>query len=260
MNRCRPFVLVTTDEGSMIVNRLDYNIPKKIECWHDPGPDGDYRYGIGQQILDTGSFEPAEINNAKRVLDFRRKQFGNGVLAIDGGANIGTHTIAWAKHMTHWGKVLSFEPQRLVFYQLAGNIVLNNCLNVEAEHMALGPHCDNIFIPQLDPTLPANFGGLEITKSVGESIGQKVSYTKNLDCVRMISIDTMRLQRLDLLKLDVEGMEFSVLLGALETIERCQPVVLMETIKSDAAKLGGMGYTVVEDGNNACYYPKGGMF
>jgi FkbM family methyltransferase len=50
-------------------------------------------------------------------------------VAIDCGANIGTHTIEWAKKMTGWGAVIGIEAQERIFYALAGNIAINNCFN-----------------------------------------------------------------------------------------------------------------------------------
>jgi hypothetical protein len=67
-------------------------------------------------------------------------------------------------------------------------------------------------------------------------------------------IDGLGLQRLDLLKLDLEGMEAEALDGARETIERCKPVLFIEVIKSDkdaiSEALRGAGYVVLPHGMN----------
>jgi hypothetical protein len=42
------------------------------------------------------------------------------------------------------------------------------------------------------------------------------------------TLDSYELQRLDLIKVDVEGHEFSVLEGARQTIERCRPSIIVE--------------------------------
>jgi hypothetical protein len=61
----------------------------------------------------------------------------------------------------------------------------------------------------------------------------------------------LALERLDLLKLDVEGMEAEALDGARETIERCKPILFVETIKSDkdaiTAALRNEGYVVLPE-------------
>ncbi|MGH6680368.1 MAG: FkbM family methyltransferase, partial [Bradyrhizobium sp.] len=67
-------------------------------------------------------------------------------------------------------------------------------------------------------------------------------------------IDAMQLPRVDLIKLDVEGMELEALEGARITIERCRPVMLVETIKSDDKALRSFleqsGYVVVAAGQD----------
>ena len=63
----------------------------------------------------------------------------------------------------------------------------------------------------------------------------------------MVSIDSLNLKRVDLIKIDVEGMEMEVLQGAAETISRCKPVLLIETIKTNFSdlqtNLENSGYT-----------------
>ena len=72
-----------------------------------------------------------------KMLDLRRAHYGDGVVAVDCGANIGVHTVEWAKRMTGWGVVLAFEAQERIYYALAGNIAINNCFNARAIHAAV---------------------------------------------------------------------------------------------------------------------------
>jgi FkbM family methyltransferase len=177
-------------------------------------------------------------------------------VAIDGGANIGVHTVEWGRHMHGWGRVIAFEAQESVFYALAGNVALNNCWNVSARWMALGEAPGQIDVPEPDYLRPGSFGSLEIRKRGStEFIGQEVSYEAG-DCVPtpMQSIDNLALERLDFIKLDIEGMEMEVLRGARATLERLKPIVQVEIIKSDAKELQeflqGLGYRVVPVGIN----------
>ena len=50
----------------------------------------------------------------------RRPHFGDGVVAVDRGADIGVHTLEWARSMTAWGSVIAIEAQECIFYALAG--------------------------------------------------------------------------------------------------------------------------------------------
>jgi FkbM family methyltransferase len=237
------YVLAVTNHGSMIVNRKDYR---------DTG--GGMSYGVGFQLLTQGAFDPDEVQFALGLLGLRRDNFGPGVVAIDGGANIGVHTVEWARHMHGWGKVIAFEAQEYVFYALAGNIALNNCWNASARWSALGEREGHIDVPEPDYQRPGSFGSLELRpRRQPEFIGQEISYDAD-DCVRtaMVSIDSLVLERLDFVKIDVEGMEIDVLRGARATLERCKPIVMAEVIKSDlgslVAYLQGLGYEVITEG------------
>ncbi|MES2633489.1 MAG: FkbM family methyltransferase [Pseudomonadota bacterium] len=239
------FVLAASNHGSMIVNRNDYRMI-----------DANSGYGVGFQILTKSAFDEGEVNLALALLDSRRKHFGDGVMAIDGGANIGVHTIEWARHMFGWGEVMSFEAQEPVFYALAGNIAINNCLNAHARMAALGKAQGELTIPWADPFVPASFGSLELRKRPGtEYIGQDISYQPDAGTtVPMVNIDSLPFKRLDFFKLDVEGMELEVLHGALDTLRNLRPILLVEVIKSDKAGLEtlvmAMGYKVFQMGMN----------
>jgi FkbM family methyltransferase len=239
------FVLAASNHGSMIVNRNDYRMVNPMSG-----------YGVGYQILQYSGFDEQEVGLALALLRCRRKHFGDGVFALDGGANVGVHTIEWARHMHGWGEVLSFEAQEKVFYALAGNIALNNCLNARARFAALGAESGVLSVPKPNYFEPASFGSLEIkSRSNTEFIGQKISYaSEDCDDVTMIAIDSLNLGRLDFLKLDIEGMELEVLSGARRTLERCQPIILVEVIKSDRAALSSclldLGYRLYPMGMN----------
>ena len=237
------FVLASSSHGTMIVNRLDYRML-----------DQNRGYGVGFQILETSSFDQGEVKLALDMLQLRRKHHGDGVIGIDCGANIGVHSIEWAKLMTGWGSVLSIEAQERIYYALAGNIAINNCLNAVAVHGAVSSESGVMQIPSPNYLVPSSFGSLELReKSGNEFIGQPIDY-KNLVNVRKIALDEFGLPRVDLIKIDVEGMEMEVLAGAARTIERNRPIMLIEKIKADAAVLRmwleSRGYTVIDAGIN----------
>jgi FkbM family methyltransferase len=223
-----PFVLAATNHGTMILNRNDYCMV------------GDDRaYGVGYQIFNTSSCEQEEVSFVVALLNLRRKYFGNGVIGLDCGANIGVHTIEWAKQMHNWGKVIAFEAQERIYYALAGNIAINNCLNTTAHLAAVGSENGTIKIPVPDYLLPASFGSLELKQSQNnEFIGQNIDYSDAaMSSVQLKTIDSFNLPRVDLIKIDVEGMEVDVLNGAAETIKRCKPIMTIEIIKTDKAKV-----------------------
>jgi len=219
------FVLASTNHGSMLVNRHDYK------------PQEDGFIGVGFQILQTSSFDQEEIDFVLRLLDLRKQSYGDGVMAIDLGANIGVHTIEWAQFMTGWGDVIAVEAQERIFYALAGNIALNNCFNARAVWAAAGAANGHIGVPVPNYFSPSSFGSLEIRETKNnEFIGQQINYD-NVQDTQMVSIDEMKLARVDLIKIDVEGMEMDALNGAKDTIRRTKPYLLIEKIKSNESDL-----------------------
>jgi len=226
--RALPFVLAATNSGTMILNYLDRN------------QNSFGTYGVGYQYLQTGSFDPEEVSNALALLNFRRKYFGDGVLALDCGANIGAHTIEWAIEMTYWGGVMAFEAQERIFYALAGNIAINNCFNAKALNVALGNSKnkkDFIEIPLIDYKTASSFGSFELRQNENtEFIGQDLQNSQKTK-IPLISIDSLELERIDLIKIDVEKMEVEVLQGALKSIEKHRPILIIEIIKSDQKQI-----------------------
>jgi FkbM family methyltransferase len=239
------FVTAATDHGTLIVNRFDRVIASDTEG-----------YGVGFQLLELGHYDPDEVNLLLRVLDLRRQCYGDGVVAIDCGANVGVHTIEWAKHMTNWGGVLAIEAQERIYYALAGNIAINNCFNARAIHAAVSDRAGTMKMPVPNYLKAASFGSLEMKqRAVNEFIGQAIDYSEgNMVDVRTVSLDSFNLPRADLIKIDVEGMEMDALAGAAHCVDSLHPILLIETVKSDKAAIAGwlnnLGYTVLDVGIN----------
>lgn len=238
------FILASSDHGPLIVNRLDYN--------HNFN--GDF-YGVGAQIMEGGCYDPREVEVLKNLLLCRREHFGDGVVALDVGANIGVHSVEWSRLMRGWGSVISIEAQERIFYALAGNLALQNAFNARAIHAAVSVSNGEISFPEPDYTKSGSFGSFELRPRVGtEFIGQPVDYAKPTITVRQLSLDSLDLQRVDLIKMDIEGMEAEGLDGAKETIDRCKPILFIEMIKSDKdaikAALQASGYIVLPHGMN----------
>ena len=222
------FVLASSDHGTMIINRFDYRMVKEQEG-----------YGVGFQILEDGSYNRSEIDLTSSLLELRQKYFGDGVVAVDCGANIGVHTLEWAKKMTGWGTVVAVEAQERIFYALAGNIAINNCFNATAVFAAVSAKSGSMRVPRPDYLKPASFGSLELKQSPNtEFIGQPIDYSdEKMVEIRSLTVDSLGLKRVDLIKIDVEGMEFDVLDGAENSIRNHSPILFVEALKVDAAKL-----------------------
>lgn len=239
------FVTVATDHGTLIVNRFDYHMLDQARG-----------VGCGFQLFNTSCYDPGEVALAHKLLDLRRHYYSDGVIAVDCGANIGVFTIEWAKHMTGWGIVIAFEAQERIYYALAGNIAINNCFNARAIHAAVGSELGMMKIPKPNYFAPGSFGSLELRKREDtEFIGQVVDYSEaSLVPVQTTTVDSFNFPRLDLLKLDIEGMELDALAGASECIAGHRPILVVESLKCDKQALRALleryGYSVFDLGMN----------
>jgi FkbM family methyltransferase len=181
-------------------------------------------------------------------------------VVVDAGANIGTFSLRLAAAAGPRGRVLAFEPQRVLAYMLAGSAVLNGFTNLVCEVMALGERDGTIEVPQFDYNAPLNFGSIEFGGVQREPLHQKpASDPGRREFVPLVRLDRFELPRLDLLKIDVEGMEERVLEGAQATIARHRPILFVETQKSDAEallrRLVGWGYEVFRIRDNFLALP-----
>ena len=183
---------------------------------------------IGQSLRKYGEFSFGEQ-------ELFRQLVRPGAVVVEVGANIGAHTVGLARLVGHGGAVIAFEPQRIPFQTLCANLALNQLANVRARQAAVGRTSGTILVPALDPSLPANFGGVSLIDATG---GEEVP---------LLTVDSMELPACHLLKVDVEGMEADVLVGAERTIRRCRPLLYVENDREDRSEalLGiilGLGY------------------
>jgi FkbM family methyltransferase len=148
-------------------------------------------------------------------------------VVIDVGANYGDSAIWWAK--TFRCKVIAFEPLVNVFTVLEENIKLNNA-DVMASNLAIG-------------------NGEEIS---GSSDGNMFCSGGDIK-IRTEKLDSYSFERVDLLKIDVEGFELDVLLGAENTIRQFKPRIIIETHSKELRKkchafLTSLGYSLKVEG------------
>jgi FkbM family methyltransferase len=154
---------------------------------------------------------------------------------VDAGANLGWFSLE-LKHANPSSTIFAFEPQKSLFYAFCGSTALNCYTNMHIFNMALGNKNDTIDIPIFDYSIISNFGGVEIDpdRNHKEYIGQSATI---FESIPLRTIDSFNFSKLDLLKIDVEGMETKVLEGAVETIKRCKPIMFVEFLKSDVGAL-----------------------
>jgi FkbM family methyltransferase len=150
-------------------------------------------------------------------LQLLRQLCGPGSRVFDLGANIGDHTVPLAQHVGKDGRVVAFEPQRLIFQVLCANVQLNDLGNVDCVQAAVGASRGTVLIPEIDYSAEANYGGIEVS-----------SFTEGRPVPRVVLDDYLDGRRPDLVKIDVEGMEREVLEGGRAFIARFRPVLYVE--------------------------------
>lgn len=144
-----------------------------------------------------------------------------GMTVVDVGANIGTHSVAFAGMVKSTGRVLSFEPVICNFNLLCANIAFSGHQHVYATRAIVGSQNVTRRMLQADQNQSINYGRFNAKKFAQESAGSGVS-------VPEITIDSLDLGACDLIKIDVEGNELDVLSGAVETIDKHKPTLFAE--------------------------------
>lgn len=184
---------------------------------------------VGRSLDLYGEFSEAEV-------DLFRQIVRPGQWVIDVGANVGAHTLFFARQVGPSGRVYAFEPQRVVFQMLCANLASNGVLNAWCFPQAVGKAAGIAIVPSLDYASANNFGGVSLEPR--DAAGEPVA---------VVTIDSLQLPRCDFIKVDVEGMEAEVLRGAAETIVRFQPVLYVENDRAERSDelvrvIDGLGY------------------
>ena len=161
------------------------------------------------RFLSTGDFEPHHLQLTKNIIK-------PDDIVIDAGANLGYHTVALSKLVGKNGKVISFEPLKKVFNQLKTNCELNDLKNVKLFNMAISNINQTV---QMDPISFTD----EFVNNIGATkVGQ------GGDVVEAITLDSLNLDSLSFIKIDIQGCELKFLQGAKNTIKKFRPIMIIE--------------------------------
>jgi FkbM family methyltransferase len=174
--------------------------------------------------------------------DLFRSLISPGMAVVEVGANIGAHTIMLARSCTP-GPLIAFEPQHRAFQLLCANLVEAGLTTVVALPEALGAEARLVRMPQTDYEADGNFGQV----APGRDEPAATDGWGDGRTVRLATLDSFELSACDFLKIDVEGWETDVLLGARETIARCRPMIYVENDRAShqaelIALLADLGY------------------
>ena len=179
----------------------------------------DLREGIDFSIYLLGSFEPATVRCYECIVKA-------GDVVLDIGANIGAHTLPRARLVGDGGRVIAFEPTRYAFEKLLSNIALNPALVacIDAQQTMLVAESSATVAEAIYSSWPLEHRGHVHAEHRGRLMNTTGARAATLDSV----LRELNVERVDFVKLDVDGNEHAVLSGARETLRRHRPRILME--------------------------------
>ena len=133
-----------------------------------------------------------------------------GDVIIDVGANIGYYLLMFEKLAGDRGHVFCFEPEPENLSELKRNIAGNHLNNVSCFEAAVGDKCGTTYLARgLNAMVCEEDEGLTLE-------------------VKMLTLDSVIEQEVDVIKIDVEGFEGQVLEGARNIIRRSRPALFVE--------------------------------
>lgn len=200
---------------------------------------------IQQTILVNDNYYESEL------LDYFLFKWENGILSkklensafCDIGSNIGNHSLFFLKK----GKAKKgyiFEPINSTFNTMKKNIEINKLINnTELFNLGISNKECMASINQYDET---NTGGTSLKNDKSGDL-------------KLISLDSLNLKdNIILFKIDVEGFEKDVIDGALKTIKKYKPYIMIEIQEQNFDyindKLSKIGYSVEKYDNENCLF------
>ena len=190
---------------------------------------------IAKCVFVDGVFEPSQF----LFLDAYLKP---GMVFVDAGANNGLYTLFAARKVGRKGSVLAFEPSERELSKLTKNVRLNRLRNVQSFRVALG---------EGHSTGMLHVAGLPYSghNSLGP-FGYESTLIDHEEPVEIQALDNLeaveKLARIDVMKLDVEGGELSLLRGARASLTRFRPLILIELSDRTLGKQGASVAQTVE--------------
>jgi len=182
---------------------------------------------VQSQLFWYGTRDKWEIYHLRRLLT-------RGAVILDAGANFGYYSLILAHFLQRNCTIYAFEPTPSTYQRLSLNIDLNGMGDViQARRLGLSDHSGEAsFVEQA-----GNTGATRLVEGHG---------------VQVVSLDSFaranNLERVDLIKIDVEGMERSVLQGARELIGSTPaPMILIEVHPHTLHRAGTSADDLIND-------------
>lgn len=157
-------------------------------------------------------------NRIEDLMEFGDQFMDPGDVVIDGGANQGIFTMAFASRVGAEGQVVAFEPMAYAAERIRRNAEVNGFGHVAVMQKGLSDTAGNTLLD-----VSRGVGSASITNDYGGAETVDIEITTIDETVAQLG-----LSRVDFIKLDIEGAELKALHGAVGTIERFWPTFCLE--------------------------------
>jgi FkbM family methyltransferase len=171
-------------------------------------------------ITFDGFYAVVPINTIgiTRIVTNEYLQPSKGDVVVDAGAHYGFYTLHASRLVGADGLVLAFEPHPKNYERFLTNLSLNGIRNVIAFNKALG---------ECDKPIRLYISSHSERHSTSFTLNPSTHYSGNYIYVKSAKLDTavgeLGIKRVNLIKIDVEGAELSILKGAEKTIDQFRP-------------------------------------
>ena len=195
-----------------------------LTIWIQPNDD------LSRAVYISGQYEPATLLLLRRLLR-------PGATFVDVGANAGLYSLLAARWIGDSGRVHAFEPSAREFERLEQHLQVNDIRHVTAWRYAIGHREGSI---DLRVAARPNAGH----NTVGNSFAYSGVAMAKIDRVAVTTLDAWaaneKVDRIDVVKMDIEGAEAAALDGAANVLTHFRPAWLTEV---SAEALRGCGST-----------------
>lgn len=179
-------------------------------------PESSFHRPAAQKVLSGKVYEPKTIKYI--VANCEDKD------VIHAGTFFGDFLPALSSALTSTALIWAFEPNKENFRCAEITLKLNEITNVRLAHFGLGAVQQDLYVQTTDPSGRSLGGASRIVTAANDVRGK--------ERVGIVTIDEKIPPNRDIgiLQLDVEGYEKQALSGALATIRRCLPILILEVL------------------------------
>jgi FkbM family methyltransferase len=200
------------------------------------------RPGLRERPLAAWAYTRAYLA-AKQLAEWRQQRFllerlRPGMVVFDVGSNVGYYTLAFAQRVGPQGAVHAFEPDPFTFGILERRVARAGCTNVALTSAAVGDH---------EGTVSLHCGAVNRADNrihASHPPGESAEVVE----VPLLTLDDYctrhGVDRIDAVKMDIQGAEVGALRGFAESLRRLRPEWLFLELHEEG--LRGAGATSAE--------------